>query len=87
MKTILEREMMSLQKEREELSHEVEGGREERENLRRELLATRAELSRADNEVEKYVFTLFDRNVCYRHSGFPHSWYIERSSRLQSVVL
>ena len=71
MKTILEREMMSLQKEREELSHEVEGGREERENLRRELLATRAELSRADNEVERYV-------CMYQ--------LVERSPRLQSVV-
>ena len=55
MKTILEREMTSLQRERDDLTHEVEGGREERENLRRELQATGAELCRADNEVERYI--------------------------------
>ena len=54
MKTILETEMMSLQKERDELSHQVECEIEEKETLEREIEATRAELINAETEVERW---------------------------------
>ena len=55
MKELLERELGSLEEERDGLREEVEGGRGERETLQREILATRAELITAEREIERSV--------------------------------
>ena len=76
MKELLERELGSLEEERDGLREEVEGGRGERETLQREILATRAELITAEREIERSVC------VCVRSEiklmNFKTSLYIHQ---------
>ena len=84
MKELLERELGSLEEERDGLREEVEGGRGERETLQREILATRAELITAEREIERSVCVCVRSEMKLMNS--KTSLYIYTSSRNQTFM-